>query len=210
MKKLFYSILMMSVIMMISSCASEEMNARVTKFDKEEVVKKLLGRYFYVEHAYMKIGEETVDLTTDSVFNVYRNAAFIIFHDEYVNWSSGNPQLDPQYPAPAKTFTLLTRIAYPTNMSHRWDDEKGTLEITSGISNYFPMVQAGKKAYLEDMLFYNTFQETQNAEIKEMVKFVLDDIDSQNRAVKYTFVLKPLWRYYREPGQQDYTKFVCY
>ena len=218
MKKLLLPFLAISLFLVISSCSNEDMGARVTKLEKTDVLNKLVGRYFfYVDHAYRKIGDETIDLTQDSIYNIYRNEVFMTFREGsggsggYVQFAGGDKTNDPKYPAPARTFTLLTRIVLPTGMTYQWNETAETLEIvSSGNSSYFPMLKAGKKAVLQEIIMYNSAEESKNATIPEGITFTVDDTDPQLGDVKYTFILKPLWFYYREPGQQNDDKFVIF
>ncbi|MET7258119.1 hypothetical protein [Dyadobacter fermentans] len=186
------------------------------KLEREAVKFALQSRPQYLAEAYRFIGKDSVDLLKlDTNYAKYRNIVFFSFHfDEgYINFWSGSQFPNTEIPGDVKTFNLGIRVDRPTGLRCYWEEEKGTLRIESDrMTDYFPMVILGKKAYLETSSFMNhrTIEMVKAAQVKSQAIFIYEDDDPKLGKVKYKITLKPMYEYYREPNQQWDANFAVF
>lgn len=194
---------------------SQDNKPTAVKLNRDSVAMALY-RPMYVSEAYRFIGKDSADLfKIDTLYKIYRNAAFLQFYFEegYLTFWSGAPIPNTEIPGNALTFGLQIRVDYVTGLRLYWDEELGTVRVESDkTSNYLPMIIPGKKAYLEtsSFVYYQQKEEAQAATVKPRLVFVYDDDDPKLGKVKYKITLKPMYEYYREPYQQTRANFVVY
>lgn len=213
MKKQSFWLVAIVLLIELGSCTHDSMETRITQFNKEEVTSKLYNRKFYVDQAFKTQGDQTVDLMKDSILNIYRNVAYIEFFNLFtdqatVYWCGGAPSMDSKFPPPARTFVINWKIERPTGMKIKWNDSKSSMEIESGNFEFFPILSAGKTAFLESMILYDTEEEARNAAIPESLTFKAYETDPNVGAITYTFVLKKLWVY--DDSHLSDWKYVIY
>ncbi|WP_215236624.1 hypothetical protein [Dyadobacter linearis] len=199
--------------MLVFGCAEREVGTQNTKLNKEEVYNLMLLRTpFYVSAATRESSSGTEDLMLDTLSRIYQNNVFFVFYEDYVNFYAGTPTQNDTIPATARAFTLNSRISLPTNITHKWDDEKGTVSLKfSGVSSYFPMLRDNQSAYLDTENFNLT--ESYNPAsggVPPSMKFISKENDPKLGEVTYTFTLKPMWMYYKDPSQQVFANYVVY
>ena len=186
------------------------------KLDREAVKFALQGRPQYLAEAYRFIGKDSVDLLKlDTNYAKYRNNVFFSFYFEegYINFWSGSQFPNTEIPGDVKTFTLGIRVDRPTGLRCYWEEDKGTLRIESDrMTDYFPMIVVGKKAYLETSSFVNhrTIEMVKAQPVKSRAVFIYEDDDPKLGKVKYKITLKPMYEYYREPNDQWYASFAVF
>lgn len=186
------------------------------KLNRDSVQYALRGRPQYLAEAYRFIGKDSMDLLKlDTNYARYRNIVFFSFHTDsgYINFWSGSEFPNTAIPGAAKTFTLGIRVDRPTGLRTYWEEEKGTLRVESDrMTDYFPMIILGKKAYLETSSFvhHRTLEQVKAAKVKSRAVFIYEDDDPKLGKVKYKIILKPMYEYYREPNQQWYANFAVF
>ncbi|KAA0993464.1 hypothetical protein [Dyadobacter aurulentus] len=197
------------------SCSNMEVGkeeTRDTKLDKDEVLDLLGRKPLYIAAATRESSSGTEDLMLDPKYITYRENVFLVFSEDFVNFYGGSAITNDTIPPTARAFTLNTRIALPTNISHSWDDAKGTMLLKfKGTSSYFPMLRDNQTAYLDPEGFnlVPTYDPKTDG-IPPSLKFISKENDPKLGEVTYTFTFKPMWFYYRMPGQQVYENFVVY
>jgi len=186
------------------------------KLNRDSVSYALQGRPQYLAEAYRFVGKDSVDLLKlDTNYAKYRNIVFFSFYfDEgYINFWTGSQFPNTEIPGDAKTFSLEIRVDRPTGLRSYWEEEKGTLRVESDrMTDYFPMIILGKKAYLETSSFvhHRTLEAVKAAKVKSRAVFIYEDDDPKLGKVKYKIILKPMYEYYREPNQQWYANFAVF
>jgi hypothetical protein len=98
-------------------------------------------------------------------------------------------------------------------MNLKWNEELGTLGVeTMRTTYYFPMIVPGKKGYLDPAGFNvkMSMEQAQKAVVKPSMRFIYEDDDPKLGKVTYKITMKPMYEYYREPGQQASAKYVVF
>nr|WP_295930553.1 hypothetical protein [uncultured Dyadobacter sp.] len=188
------------------------------RLDRDTVSMWLARRSFYVTDSWRFTGKDSVDMfKEDTLLRLYANAAYLNFFIEkgqgQLMFHGGKPIPNTEMPGNALTFNLNIRIYLPTQMSLKWDDEKGTLGIeTIGTTSYLPMIIPGKKGYLDPASFNvrMSLDAAKNAAVKPSMRFIYEDDDPRLGKVTYKITLKPMYEYYRAPLQQNEAKFVVF
>lgn len=188
------------------------------RLDRDTVSMWLARRSFYVTDSWRFVGKDSVDMfKEDTLLRLYANAAYLNFFIEkgqgQLMFHGGHPIPNTDMPGNALTFNLNIRIYLPTQMSLKWDDEKGTLAIeTTGTTSYLPMIIPGKKGYLDPASFNvrMSLDGAKNAAVKPSMRFVYENDDPKLGKVTYKITLKPMYEYYRAPLQQVDAKFVVF
>jgi len=83
---------------------------------------------------------------------------------------------------------------------------------TRAKTSYFPMIVPGKKGYLDPASFNvkMSAEQAKAAAVKPSMKFIYEDDDPKLGRVTYKITMKPMYQYYREPGQQASAKYFVY
>lgn len=189
------------------------------RLDRDTVSNWLARRSFLVTDAWRIGGKDSVDMfKEDTLLKLYAKAAILNF---YISKGSGEIMFhggaseipNTEIPGNALTFNLNIRIFLPTQMGLKWDDERGTLAVeTTGVSSYLPMIIPGRKGYLDPASFNvkMSMEQAQKAVVKPSMRFIYEDNDPKLGKVTYKITMKPLYQYYREPGQQVDAKYVLF
>jgi hypothetical protein len=203
-------------VLVYNSCSDKEIDLQgpgdgdevpEIKLKKEEVMPLIEGYPFFVS------GKDSVEITTDPFYETYRNNVFLMFMSGSVMFYGGSSLTNTEFQPSAKTFTLNTRIALPTSLKYHWDDVDGTLVVeSSGISSYLPVIVSDKIARVDKsgVRLNKTMEEAKAATVPGKIRFIYKDSDPKLGEVTYKVYLKPLWQYYKEPGQQVFAKFVVF
>lgn len=189
------------------------------RLDRDTVSAWLSRSSFYITDAWRFAGKDSVDMfKEDTLLRLFANAAFLNFYIEkgegaIMFHGGGSPIPNTEIPGNALTFSLNIRIFLPTQMSVTWNEEKGTLGVeTRGTTSYFPMIVPGKKGYLDPASFNvkMSAEQAKAAVVKPSMRFIYDDDDPKLGKVTYIITMKPMYQYYREPGQQVSAKYFVY
>ncbi|SDG92168.1 hypothetical protein SAMN04487996_12572 [Dyadobacter soli] len=189
------------------------------KLDRDSVSSLLARRSFYITDAWRLAGNDSVDMfKEDTLLRLYANAAALNFYIEKgsgeIMFHGGASQFpNTEMPGNALTFNLNIRIFLPTQMKLKWDDDKGTLGVeTVATTSYFPMIVPGKKGYLDPASFNvkMSMEQAKTAAVKPSMRFIYEDEDPKLGKVTYKITMKPMYQYYREPGQQASAKYVVF
>ena len=214
MKKYICFLLFFGSIYVIASCSKTKEETVVEPAKVAEDITPLLENYpMRVTDAYRIIGNDSLNLLSDTIYQQYRDAVFLTFRENGVYFYSGNRITNTKFPPNAQTFSLNIKIMLPTNMDYHWDQEQGKVIVTtSGLSSYFPIIPDGKKAYLDTTgtRLYKTFEEARDAVKPAQIRFIYDDVDPKLGAVKYAVTLRPLWFYERVPEQLSDYRYVMF
>jgi hypothetical protein len=189
------------------------------RLDKDTVSSWLARTSFYITDAWRFAGKDSVDMfKADTLLRLYANAAFLNFYIDKGNGQimfhgGGSPIPNTEIPGNALTFSLNIRIFLPTEMNLKWSDEMGTLGVeTMRTTSYFPMIIPGKKGYLDPAGFNvkMSMEQAKTAVVKPSMRFIYEDDDPKLGKVTYKITMKPMYQYYREPGQQVSAKYVVF
>lgn len=189
------------------------------RLDRDTVSSWLARRSFYITDAWRFAGKDSVDMfKEDSLLRLYAKAAFLNFYiekgDGQIMFHGGGSQFpNTDIPGNALTFSLNIRIFLPTEMNLKWNEEMGTLGVeTMRTTYYFPMIVPGKKGYLDPGSFNvkMSMEQAQKAVVKPSMRFIYEDDDPKLGKVTYKITMKPMYQYYREPGQQVSAKYVVF
>jgi hypothetical protein len=189
------------------------------RLDKDTVSSWLARTSFYITDAWRFAGKDSVDMfKADTLLRLYANAAFLNFYIDKGNGQimfhgGGSPIPNTEIPGNALTFSLNIRIFLPTEMNLKWSDEMGTLGVeTMRTTSYFPMIIPGKKGYLDPASFNvkMSMEQAKTAVVKPSMRFIYEDDDPKLGKVTYKITMKPMYQYYREPGQQVSAKYVVF
>lgn len=189
------------------------------RLDRDTVSAWLSRGSFYITDAWRFAGKDSVDMfKADTLLKLYANAAFLHFYiskgEGQIMFHGGGSQFpNTEIPGNALTFNLNIRIFLPTEMDLKWDEEKGTLGVeTMRTTSYFPMIVPGKKGYLEPASFNvkMSLEQAKKAVVKPRMRFIFEDDDPKLGKVTYKITMKPMYQYYREPGQQVSAKYVVF
>ena len=189
------------------------------RLDRDTVSSWLARSSFFITDAWRFAGKDSVDMyKVDTLLPLYANAAFLNFYIEKGNGQimfhgGGREFPNTEIPGNARTFSLNIRIFLPTQMGLKWNDEKGTLEVeTLATTSYFPMIVPGRKGYLDPASFNvkMSAEQAKSAVVKPSMRFIYEDDDPKLGKVTYKITMKPMYQYYREPGQQTSAKYFVY
>lgn len=189
------------------------------RLDRDTVSAWLSRSSFYNTDAWRFAGKDSVDMfKEDTLLPLYANAAFLNFYIEKGNgeimFHGGGSQIpNTDIAGNALTFSLNIRIFLPTQMTLKWNDEMGTLGVeTRGTTSYFPMIVPGRKGYLDPASFNvrMSMEQAKTAAVKPSMRFIYEDDDPKLGKVTYKITMKPMYQYYREPGQQVSAKYVVF
>jgi len=189
------------------------------RLDRDTVSSLLARTSFYITDAWRFSGKDSVDMfKADTLLRLYANAAFLNFYIDKGNGQimfhgGGTPTPNTEIPGNALTFVLNIRIFLPTEMNLKWNEEMGTLGVeTMRTTTYFPMIVPGKKGYLDPGSFNvnMSMEQAKNAAVKPSMRFIYEDNDPKLGTVTYKITMKPMYQYYREPGQQAFAKYFVY
>lgn len=189
------------------------------RLDRDTVSALLARTSFYITDAWRFSGKDSVDMfKVDTLLRFYANAVFLNFYvtkgNGQIMFHGGGSQFpNTEIPGNALTFSLNIRIFLPTEMNLKWNDEMGTLGVeTMRTTSYFPMIIPGKKGYLEPASFNvgMSAEQAKNAVVKPSMRFIYEDDDPKLGKVTYKVTMKPMYQYYREPGQQASAKYFVY
>ncbi|WP_342088304.1 hypothetical protein [Dyadobacter sp. OTU695] len=189
------------------------------RLDRDTVSSWLARSSFYITDAWRFAGKDSVDMfKADTLLKLYANAAFLNFYiskgdGQIMFHGGGSPIPNTEIPGNALTFSLNIRIFLPTEMNLKWNEEMGTLGVeTARTTSYFPMIVPGKKGYLEPGSFNvkMSMEQAKAAVVKPSLRFIYEDDDPKLGKVTYKITMKPMYQYYREPGQQVSAKYVVF
>lgn len=209
-------------VLVYNSCSDKEVDLQetgdgeevpATKLNRDDVMPLIEGYPFYVSQAFRHVGKDSVELTTDPIYEAYRGNVFLTFISGSVMFYGGSSIANTEFQQSAKTFTLNTRITLPTNLKYHWDDLDGTLVVeSSGISSYLPVITSDKIARVDKagVWLNKSMEEAKAAPVPGRIRFIYKDSDPKLGEVTYKVYLKPLWQYYKEPGQQVFANFVVF
>ncbi|OJV14712.1 MAG: hypothetical protein BGO21_18615 [Dyadobacter sp. 50-39] len=218
-------ILMMAALALFQTGCDKENNDQPdpkpepVRLDRDTVSSWLGRSSFYITDAWRVSGKDSVDMfQEDTLLRLYTNAVFLNFYiskgnGEIMFHGGGSPIPNTEMPGNALTFSLNIRIFLPTQMSLKWDEERGTLGVeTRGTTSYLPMMVPGKKGYLDPGSFNvkMSMEQAKASAVKPSMRFIYDDDDPKLGKVTYKITMKPMYQYYREPGQQTSAKFVVF
>lgn len=189
------------------------------RLDRDTVSSWLARNSFFITDAWRFAGKDSVDMyKVDTLLPLYAKAAILNFYIEKgagsIMFHGGAREFpNTEIPGNARTFDLNIRIFLPTEMNLVWDEEKGTLGVeTARTTSYFPMIIPGKKGYLDPASFNvkMSAEQAKAAVVKPSMKFIYEDDDPKLGKVTYKITMKPMYQYYREPGQQASAKYFVY
>lgn len=199
--------------LILAACSQSEVSTQAVPLSQEATLPLIVDKPWYVDKVELKSAGGTEDITQSAPYGNQRNEVFFLFREGSAVFYGGSETHDNAYPAPARTFSLLTRIELPANVTYLWDETEGTLIFESyENSTYFP-IRRGQKAVLDktDYVLYNSLEEAKAAAGKpSYIKLNVADSDAKRGAVTYVFTLKPLWFYYRQPNQQNTSEYVLF
>jgi hypothetical protein len=189
------------------------------RLDRDTVSSWLARNSFFITDAWRFAGKDSVDMyKVDTLLPLYAKAAILNFYIQKgsgeIMFHGGASQIpNTDIPGNALTFNLNIRIFLPTQMVLKWDEEKGTLGVeTRATTSYFPMIVPGKKGYLDPASFNvkMSMEQAKTAVVKPSMRFIYEDDDPKLGKVTYKITMKPMYQYYREPGQQASAKYFVY
>lgn len=189
------------------------------RLDRDTVSLWLARSSFFITDAWRFAGKDSVDMyKVDTLLPLYAKAAILNFYIEKgsgsIMFHGGASQFpNTEIPGNALTFNLNIRIFLPTEMNLTWNEEMGTLNVeTRAKTSYFPMIVPGKKGYLDPASFNvkMSAEQAKSAIVKPSMKFIYEDDDPKLGKVTYKITMKPMYQYYREPGQQASAKYFVY
>jgi hypothetical protein len=212
MRKLLLVIASAVFLIINNSCTDQEVSTKDPDLTKDQIKAQTEGWIFYISDAVRKSDTETVHLTDDSNYNIFRNIIHVTFFEGGIYYFTGTDVTNDQFPATARTVSIRTRIMLPTNVKYSWDDTKNTYVFKSSRQMDPLPIPDGKEAFLDKSSFnlHKSFEEAKNAAVPGSMKVVLNEIDPKLGAVTYTFTLKPLWFYYQAPMDQNNKSFVIF
>jgi hypothetical protein len=192
----------------LSCCSRKEVAAvqETSQYTLDEIDSIWRGYPFYVSKAYKITGTDTVDLLKDSIIQIYQNAVFLTFSNDFKTGSitryGGKPITHIQYPG-AKVFDLNMRFSLPTALRFHWDDAKKTIAVESGPNSDLFIIKEGKKGYL-DMSKFNisrSFEEAKNAVVPKSMTFIYED---------YIIEMRPMFVIGEDPIQTHHKYLVVF
>lgn len=213
MKKLFcFAIVAMVAAFIAGSCSKKEVQAVdvPSRLNRDSVNLGVL----YVDQAYRHIGKDSVSLfEIDTIYKVYQKRVFLAFPyrgEGRIGLYLGDEFPNTEIEGPARTFALFKRVSYPSGLTCEWNEEKGTLVVTS---EYTPallkMVFPGKSAYIDpaNSRIHSSLasaREVNKAGGQSFITFIYQDSDPKLGQVTYKIRLKQLFVYVPQTGFQGY------
>jgi hypothetical protein len=206
MKRLCLYSIILSIAIVSVSCNEKTVGVQDVQdgLTKKEIDSLMRPFRFTVSEAYKVNGLDTINLLDDTLFVAYNNAVCLAFWETSVLFHGGHLTTNTEFAPTAKTMYINNKIPLPAGIRFEWDNAKDTYKFESnGNSSYFPIIPAGKVAYLDKskLNLTHNFEEAKNAVIKPSITFDYDD---------YIVVMKPMWYYKEDPGNTAFQYLVAF
>ncbi|PSL31517.1 hypothetical protein [Dyadobacter jiangsuensis] len=218
MKKLFCFIIVAMVAALIAvSCKKKEAPAIEVsaRLNRDSVNLGVL----YVDQAYRHIGKDSANLfEIDTIYKIYQKRVFLAFPykgEGSIMLYFGDEFLNTEIEGPARTFALFNRVSYPSGLACAWDEEKGTLVVTSKYTpDLLKMVFPGKSAYIDpasSRIHHSlaSARAVNKAGGQSFITFIYHDDDPKLGQVTYKLRLKQLFVYVPQAGFQGYDSWYA-
>jgi hypothetical protein len=216
-KLLYFAVLMIAVAFIATSCSKKEVKAVEVsaRLNKDSVNLGVL----YVDEAYRHIGKDSASLfEIDTIYKTYQKRVFLAFPyqgEGAIYFYVGDEFLNTEIEGPAKTFALFTRVSYPSGLECEWDEEKGTLVVSSKFTpNLLKMVFPGKSAYVDpasSKIHHSlaSARQVDKAGGKSFITFIYHDVDPKLGEITYKLRLKQMFKYVPQAGFQGYDSWYA-
>lgn len=209
MKRLIYPVF---VAFAMASCSKKEADQAMlpARLNKDSLSLGMM----YLDQAYRHIGKDSVNLfDIDPVYKIYRKEVFSAFPyrgEGPIMLYTGREFANTVIAGPARTFSIFMRVAWPSGLVSEWDQERGTLVVSS---KYTPdlvrLILPEKSAYIDPahsriIHSLNAGRRATEAGIDPYVTFIYEDIDPKLGKVTYKLRLKQLYSFVAQTEFQGY------
>ncbi|WP_025764756.1 hypothetical protein [Dyadobacter tibetensis] len=202
-----------AIVLLTASCTEQNAEPQEEALSLEQIQQTVQSAYWHVAGITKTENGVTTQVTLDTAYERSRDQVFFEFLPSgRTQFYTGGPSTLPDYPAPAKIFSLIYRIARPVNIEYYWDETMATYIFRSVDVGGFEIIPIGEKTYLDKstMVVYQTLAEVNAAKASTSMQLVSIFKENQPGEIKYTYTLKRLMHVQFNPNVSHLRDMVEY